>query len=463
MRRMNIAILTLLGLTAISALAGEAPPAAGAPREFNLPEKTVFALDNGMRVTMVPFGQLPKVSMVLRVRTGNLNEGDETWLADLAGALMQEGTTSLDSKAVNRRAAELGGGIGVSVGAETTSISISSLSDKETDAIALLADVVRHPALPESELERIRADFLRNLSIARVRPQGMAAVALNARLYGDHPFAAVYPSEDQLLRYGIDDIRRYYGSNFGAQRSHLFVSGRFDPDRMRAAVERHFADWAPGPEVYIDVPQPTRIGSLQVVDRPGAPQSTIVAAIPVIGVDDPHYSRLMMANDILGGAGFLSRLFQNLREDKGYTYGASTSTSNNFHSAIWRFSADVASEATGPSLSEFFSELRRIKEEPPDTAEMDRIRGYRGGIFVLANASRSGIIGTLAFMDFHDLPDTYLTEYLSRLEAVTGQEVNDMASGQWPVTGLSIVVVGDRALIDPQLADVEELAPYLAD
>jgi predicted Zn-dependent peptidase len=94
---------------------------------------------------------------------------------------------------------------------------------------------------------------------------------------------------------------------------------------------------------------------------------------------------------------------------------------------------------------------------------MDRIRGYRGGIFVLANASRGGIIGTLAFMDFHELPDSYLTEYLSRLDAVTAAQVNEVAESQWPVAEMTIVVVGDRSVIDGQLAELEELAPYLPD
>lgn len=443
--------------------AADKPPAPGAPRDFALPEKTSFVLDNGMKVTLVPFGQLPKVTMVLRVRAGNLNEGESTWLADVTGALMQEGTTSLDAKALNRRAAELGGSVGVSVGAETTSISISSLSEMESDALALLADVARHPALPADELDRIKADFVRDLSIARVRPQGMAAVAFNARMYGDHPFAKVYPSEEQLLAYSIDDVRTFYEQNFGARRSHLYVSGYFDPATMRTAVEQGFSDWKPGPGDYIDVPDPTRTASLQVIDRPGSPQSTLLVGIPVIDVTDPDYTRLVMANDILGGAGFLSRLFQNLREDKGYTYGASTGTSNNYRNAIWRFSADVATEATGPALSEFFRELRKIKTQPPAEEEMQRIRGYRGGIFVLANASRGGIIGTLGFMDFHGLPDTYLTEYLSRLGKVTPADVNTIASSQWPVDGMTIVVVGDRSVIDSQLAQVEELAPLLTD
>ena len=107
--------------------------------------------------------------------------------------------------------------------------------------------------------------------------------------------------------------------------------------------------------------------------------------------------------------------------------------------------------------------LDRIQHEPPDPVELERIRGYRGGVFVLANASRGGIIGTLAMMDFHDLPDTYLTEYLARMNRVTPEEVSAMARSQLPIEGMTVVVVGDRQVIEPQLAQVDELKTYLAD
>ena len=438
------------------------PPPAGVPKDFSLPDKIQFRLDNGMAVTMVPCGAVPKVSMALRVRTGNLNEGEDTWLADIAGRMMTEGAGDLDSAGLARRAAELGGSIGVSTGPESTTVSMGSV-EMETEALALLADVARRPWFPDSELERIRQDFLRNLSIAKVRPQAQASVAFNARIYGDHPFSVVFPEAEQLMGYTIEDVRRYYEGNFGARRSHLFVSGRFDAEAMRSAVKAQFGDWQAGPEVYIDVPDPIREGSLTVIDRPGAPQSTIVVGIPVIGVDDPDYTQLLMANSVLGGAGFLSRLFQNLREDKGWTYGPSTGTSNNYRSAVWQFSADVATEATGPSLREFFAELERLKREPPSEEELQRIRGYRGGIFVLQNASRTGVIGTLAFMDFHDLPDTYLTEYLARLAATTPEQVSAISRAQWPIEGMTMVVVGDRSVIDEQLAEVEQLNGLLSD
>lgn len=463
-------VLLAAGLLAGPAAAQEAeppahepvpPPAPGEPRDYALPEKTVFSLDNGIQVTMVPFGRVPKASILVRVRAGNLNEGEQTWLADFTGQLMQEGTETMDATALNRAAAMLGGSIGIGVGPETTTASFSALADKAPEAVALLAEVLRRPALPASELERIRRDFLRNLSIARSQPQGQASMAFYRQLYGDHPFAVVFPTEAQLAGYTIEDVRRFYRENFGARRTDIFISGRFDAEAMVAAIREHFGDWAPGPEPYIDIPHPTRKGSLTVVDRPGAPQSTVYVGIPVMDVTDPNYTELQFMNTMLGGGAFLARLMQNIREDKGYAYSPSSTMNAHYRDNIWIFTADVTTAATGPAMTELFREIRRIQTEPPPADEMARIRGYRGGIFVLANASPGGIIGTLAFMDFHGLPDSYLTEYLERLEAVTPADVNRVATEQLPVAGMTVVILGDRAAIDGQLAEVAPLEPYL--
>lgn len=443
--------------------APEAPPPAGTPKDFQLPEKTTFSLENGLQVTMVPWGSVPKVSLAMRVRAGNLNEGAATWLADLTGELMTEGAGQLDSAALAIRAAELGGAVSVATGPEMTTISMSSLADKSAEAVALLADVVRRPALPASELDRVRQDYLRSLSIARTRPGGQAAMAFYPALYGDHPFATVFPTDEQLDAYTIEDVRAYYEANFGARRSHLFVVGRFDPETMRAAVTARFEDWRVGPEVLINVPEPTRDGSLQIVDRPGSPQSTIYIGIPVIDVSHGDFARFQMVDGVLGGTGFLSRFYRNIREDKGYSYSPSSSVSSHYRDTVWSFNAEVATPATGATLTEFFKEVRRLQDESPPETELGLIRGYRGGIFVLRNASRGGIIGTLGYIDFHELPDTYLTEYLARMGRVTPEQVTAMAAQQLPLSGMTIVVVGDRTVIDAQLAEVEELAEYLTE
>ncbi len=460
----HLILTALLALALALGTAGAADiPPPGQPKDYQLPEKTEYMLENGMHVTLVPFGSVPKVSMVLSVRTGNLNEGEDTWLADLAGELMTEGAADMDSATLARKAAELGGAVGVSTGPETTRVSMGSLADKAPEAIALLADVARRPTFPESELDRIRQDFLRNLSIARTQPDGQAAMAFYPRIYGDHAFGRVYPTDEQLRGYTIDDVRAYHADNFGARRSHLYVTGQFDAAAVRDAISEQFADWDPGPEVMIDVPNPNDAGSLQIVDRPGAPQSTVMIGIPVMDISDPAYSEFQMTNSVLGGAGFLSRFFRNIREEKGYSYDPGSSSRGHYRDNLWVFSANLNTPDTGPALTEFFNEVRRLQTDPPADEELALIRGYRGGVFVLANASRGGIIGTLAMMDFHGLPDTYLTEYLARMNKVTPEEVSAMARSQLPIDGMTVVVVGDRDVIEPQLAEVEALKAYLTD
>ncbi|MGB5211223.1 MAG: pitrilysin family protein [Gammaproteobacteria bacterium] len=454
--------LTALALTS-TGFAAEAPPPVGQPKDYQLPTKTTFALDNGMQVTLVPFGSVPKVSIVLNIRSGNLNEGEDTWLADLAGELMTEGAADMDSAMLAQTAAELGGGIGVSTGAEMTSISMGSLSDQAPAAIALVAAVAQQPTFPEAELDRIRQDFLRNLSIARTQPNGQAAMAFYPRMYGDHAFSRIYPSNEQLLGYTIDDVKAYYQNNFGARRSHLYVTGQFDEGLVSEAIVEQFSNWLPGPEPLIDIPVPSTTGSLQIVDRPGSPQSTVLIGIPVMDITDPDYPEFQMTNSVLGGAGFLSRFFRNIREEKGYSYDPGSSTRGHYRDNVWVFRANINTPDTGAALQEFFDEIERLQQEPPAGDELALIRGYRGGIFVLANASRGGIISTLGMMDLHGLPDTYLTEYLSRMQQVTAEQVSAMAKSQLPVEGMTVVVVGDRSVIEPQLAEIDTLSDYFGE
>lgn len=458
-----VLMLSALMLATAGLAATVTPPPIGQPKDYQLPVKTTFTLNNGMRVTLVPFGSVPKVSIVLNIRTGNLNEGEDTWLADLTGELMTEGAGDMDSAQLARTAAELGGAIGVSTGAEMTSISMGSLADQAPEAIALVAAVAQYPTFPAAELDRIRQDFLRNLSIARTQPNGQAAMVFYPRLYGEHAFSRIYPSDEQLLSYTIDDVNAYYQANFGARRSHLYVTGQFDETTVSEAIVRQFSDWSPGPDPLIDIPIPSREGSLQIVDRPGSPQSTVLIGIPVIDVTNPDYPEFQMANSVLGGAGFLSRFFRNIREEKGYSYDPGSSTRSHYRDNVWVFTANVNTPDTGAALQEFFSEIEGLKQAPPTEDELALIRGYRGGVFVLANASRGGIISTLGMMDFNGLPDTYLTEYLSRMQQVTPEQISAMAESQLPVDGMTVVVVGDRKVIEPQLAEIEELKDYFVE
>jgi zinc protease len=442
-----------LGLTAAAI---EAPPAPGTPQKVTIPAKTRFALDNGLVATLVPFGEVPKVAVLARVRTGNLNEGGRTWLADLATDLLKEGTENYDARQLAEAAARMGGALSIGVGSETTTVSIDVLTEFGPDAVALVAEVLRRPTFPESELPRIKQDFLRGLAVSRSQPQALGSEAFNALLYPDHPFGTIFPTEDELASYTIDDVRGYYAENFGARRTRVYVGGVFDEPVMETAIRDAFGDWAEGPEVFIDVPAPVADAQGRFVDRPDAVQSNIILGLPVADPSSDDYTRLQFTNSLFGAAGFLSRLVQNIREEKGYAYSPGSGMSSHYRDTIWQASANVDTPSTGPALTEIFAELRRLQDEPPSDREMELIRNYRTGVFTLANASRGGVLGTIAFMDFHGLPDSWLEDYVPRFRAVTAEEVQETAKEYLRLDEMTLVVVGDGEQVREQLREVPE-------
>ncbi len=459
-RRMKGILLTVAAAAVRAAPAGsvEAPPAPGTPKNVSIPAKTRFELDNGLRATLVPFGEVPKVAVLARVRTGNLNEGGRTWLADLATDLFKEGTENYDARSLAEAAARMGGALSIGVGAETTTVSIDVLAEYGPDAVALVAEVLRRPTFPESELPRIRQDFARSLAVSRSQPQALGAEACAALIYPDHSFGRIFPTEAELASYTLEDIKAYYADNFGARRTRVYVSGVFDEAAMEAAVREAFDDWAAGPEVFTDPPTAVAEAQGRFVDRPEAVQSNVILGLPVPDPSSPDYTRLQFTNSLFGAAGFLSRLIQNIREDKGYAYSPGSGISSHYRDAVWRASANVDTASTGPALTEIFHELRRLRDEPLTDREMELIRNYRTGVFTLANASRGGVLGTIAFMDFHGLPDSWLEEYVDRFRAVTADEVQVTARQFLDSDRMTLVVVGDGAQVRQQLAEVPEAA-----
>lgn len=440
--------------------ARETPPPGGPPVPFTLPAKARFALPNGLQATLVPFGTLPKVTVTVLVRTGNLNEGDKTWLADITGELMREGTATLDGSALARATARMGGALSVGVGADQTTIAADVLSEFGSELVQLLADVTMAPRLPDSELPRIQQDFERNLAISRTQPQALANEAFAAAIYGDHPYGHSYPTPEQLAGYTIDDVRAYHAANFGAARTEVLVAGKFDPEGMRKAIETAFGKWAHGPEPLVNVPKTDAAPQLRLIARPGAPQTTLYLGLPTIDPSQPDYTRLSVTNMLLGGF-FSSRITRNLREDKGYTYSPASIVASHYRTASWVQTADVTTAVSGPALVEIFHEIERLRAEPPDAAELARVQSYATGTFVLGNASRGGLIGQLAFLELHGLPDSYLSDYVTRVQAVTPEDVRDTAQKYLDPARMSLVVVGDLDVVKPQLEAVPELAPLL--
>ena len=453
MRRLMLSAVMCAALVAPVSAQKQDPPAPGTPKDFTLPAPTRVTLPNGLKITMVQYGAIPKAQVVLSVAAGNVEEtASEVWLADVTTALMTEGTTKRSGAQLALAAARMGGSIGTSAGPVRASVGGEVLSEFAADMVRLVAEVAQTPALPASELERIRADKLRQLALQKSAPQGMAEAKFAEVTYGDHPHGRYFPTEAALGGYTIDQVRRFHETTFSAARSRLYVVGRFDQAAVERAAREAFGTWKAGTASDPPRAKPTSARVVHLVDKPGAVQSTLIVGVPVIDPSHPDWLPLEVTNTLLGGY-FSSRVTANIREAKGYTYSPYSSITAHPGDAYWAQHADVTTAVTGASLKEIFNEIDRLQAEAPPEAELDAVRNYQAGSFVFQNSQRGGISGQLQFLDQYGLPDDYLTGYVGRVRAVTPAKVQEMATKYIDDTRATIVVVGDKKVVEGQVSE----------
>ena len=446
--------MTGLAATAPVLAQKQAPPEGAPAKAFTVPAHESYTLANGMKVTLVPYGIIPKVTVSLAVDAGGINEGsNHAGVADLTADLMKEGTVMLTSEQLAEEAARMGSALDVAASADQTIAQLDVLSEFGPDAVRLLSDVLQHPRLPESELARLKNDMLRQIAVRGSRPQVVALMRFRKILYGDHPYGTVLPTDADVKKITLQDVKDYYGSNFSAQRSHLYVAGQFEAAAVKKAIAENFSRWSKGTARVEHLPslKPQRV--LDVTDRAGAPQSTLLLGLPVPPPNSPDSIPLGVTNALLGGS-FNSRITSNIREQKGYTYSPRSEISRRYHDAYWAESADVTTQYTGASLKEIFGEIDRLKSEPPSAAELKGIQSYISGLFVIQNSSRGALIGQLQYVDFQGLGEDYLKTYVAKVSSVTPAEVQKMTGQYIKPQEMTIVVVGDKSKI------TEQLAPY---
>jgi zinc protease len=452
MKKLGLLAIAGILLGAAPAVAQkQTPPEGGPAKAFTVPVNETYTLPNGLKVTLVPYGIIPKAAISLSVDAGEINEGStRVGVAGLTTDLMKEGTEKQSAQQVAEAAARMGSTLDVRAGKDQTKLAIDVLQEFAPDAVRLLAEVAQLPRLPQSELDRLKNDALRQIALQNSQPQTIALVRFRKILYGDHPYATVVATEADIKKLTIQDVKDFYAGNFGAQRAHLYVAGIFDAAAVKKAIAESFGSWSKGPARLENVPVLKPQHVLDVTDRPGAPQSTLIVGLPVPPATSPDAVPLGVTNALLGGS-FNSRITANIREQKGYTYSPRSEISRRYHDGYWAETADVTTQYTGPSLKEIFGEIARMQKEPVSDAELKGIQNYLSGIFVIQNSNRSALIGQLENVDFQGLGENYLKTYVFKVNAVTPAVVQKMTQSYIKPEEMTIVVVGDKSKISEQL------------
>jgi zinc protease len=452
---LRFCFLFSLACCLISGQQKEQAPAGGPPKPFHLAQTEDFTLENGMKVTLVPYGIVPRVAVRAYVDTGAINEAaNQVWLSRLTGLLMKEGTKTRSAQQIADQAADAGGRLEIAAGVDSTSVGGVALSDHAAPFIELVADVIQNPSLPAAEVPRLKANLARELAVAKTEPDELARQRFLQTMFPDSPYGRTLPSESDLQSYTTENAQSFYRDNFGAQRTHLYVAGKLHSG-LREEIQKAFDGWPKGPpppKISVD---PVKAHSFALIDRPGAPQSTLYMGLPVAAPNNSDYIPLDVANALLGGS-FSSRITSNIREQKGYTYSPFSQIATRTHLAYWVEIADVTTSVTGPSIKEIRSEIDRLRKEPPPEHELKGIQSYLAGLFVLRNTiSPDAVIGQLHFTDSQGLSRSFLEEYVEKVMAVKPQDIQGITEKYLVPDKMAIVIVGDKAKISDQVKPFE--------
>ena len=432
-------------------------PTLGPPPAVSLPPIITRELPNGLKLMIVEHHELPVADFVLVVESGGtIDPAAKTGLSNLTAAMLTEGTSSRSSLEIADQAAFLGVGLNASSSWDASTISLHTPTSELDSALALFADVSLNPSFPQDEFERIRKDRLTSLLQLKDRPTAIANQAYAAILYGTgHPYGRqLIGSEASVQGLTTADLQSFYRSNFVPNNSTLIIVGDVNPAQIEAKIRALFGSWQRGTVTPVSFPQPPAAGvtTIYLIDKPGAAQSSF--RIGSIGVprSTSDYFALSVLNTILGGS-FTSRLNQNLREERGYTYGAGSVFDMRRSAGPFTASAEIVGEKTDSALIEFMKELNAIRNTV-SAPELSKAKRYMQlGLPGDFETTRQ-IANALIPVALYDLPLDYYNNYVQNIERVTQADVQRVARQYVNPGSLAIVVVGDRKSIEQGLKAV---------
>ncbi|MBX3294289.1 MAG: insulinase family protein [Acidobacteria bacterium] len=428
------------------------PPEPLEPVPFGVPAAFRTTMPNGLRVVIVDDERIPLCNYRLVFLTGDANEPrNEIGINSALASMLTEGTENYSSRELAEKIERLGASLSASSNDDFTVISASALSMYSADIIELMSEVVFAPTFPENELDLYRRNTIEGLKFQRSQPPFLANEQVARLLYGEHPYSTVSPKPADIERLNREALAAARRREFLPNNAVFIAVGDVRKDELMLQLEDHLGDWEAGDRHVHDFPSaPVRTAkTLTIVDRPGSAQANIVIANRTIPRNHKDYFPLLVMNQVLG-AGASSRVFMNLREEKGYTYGAYTRLDTKRFDGSIEATAEVRTAVTGDSLKEFFYELNRIRDERVLEEEIDDAKNYLTGVFPIRAETQEGLTSLIVSQEIYGLPHDYLETYRENIEAVTADEIQRVANEYIRPSEMAIVTVGDAAEILPQ-------------
>jgi len=433
-----------------------------------LPRAEEATLANGLKVVLLPAHKLPTFNMQLVVLSGGLSDKpDYRGLASFTATLLREGTTKRASKDIAEQIDALGALLSATSGLSsmTSTVSTSGLVENFDQALDLFADVIRNPTFPQAEVDKYKTRTLAQLQFQRSSPQFLAAEQFNKAIYGaSHPASLAAAPPESLKKLTSKDLADFHSTYYRPNNAIIAIVGDVTLKEVVPKLEKAFGDWrkADVPAVAIP-PAPEQSSSkIYLIDRPGSVQTVIQLGTLGIERTSPDYFSVLLANRVLGG-GPSGRLFLNLREDKGYTYGAYSSFGGSKFRGVWGASSEVRTDVTEGAMKEFMYEFNRLRTDVVPAEELENAKRAIIGSFALSLEQPASLLQNIITQKLYNLPADYWDTYPQKVSAITAADVQKAAQKYLDMDHLHVVAVGDAAKARQILAKYGKVELYDAE
>lgn len=430
------------------------PPVPGPAPVIRIGDYQSFTLENGLKVIVVENSRVPVVSVQLTLDIEPVHEGNATGYAEMSGTLMRAGTKTRNKQQIDQEIDF----IGASLSTYSTGIYASSLKKHFGKLMELFTDVLYNPVFPVDELEKLKQQSISGLATVKTNPGAMVSNISSVLYYGsEHPYGSV-TTEESVSNIHIDKCKDYYHTYFRPNVAYLVFVGDISTEEVKNITKKYFAEWKPAevPKPKYNIPQVPSGNLVAFADRTGAVQSTIRVGYPVdMKPGAPDAIKASVMNGILGGS-FSGRLNMNLREDKGYTYGARSSFSTDPLVGSFYASTEVRNSVTDTTLNEIIKEINLMRNEPVDDEILNLAKNFMTGTFARSLESPRTIAQFALNIEMYKLPKDYYATYLEKLSKVTSADVQAMAKKYLLADNLYVIIAGNRQEVS------ESLRPFSA-
>jgi predicted Zn-dependent peptidase len=432
--------------------------------QVKLPKAQEATLKNGLRVVLLENHKVPTVSMQMVILSGGLSDpANQRGLASFTASLLREGTQTRTSRQIAEQVDALGATLNASSGlsAFTTNVNASGLTENLDELLDIFADVVRTPVFPKEEVEKFKTRQLSQLQAQRAVPQFLAAERFQRAIYGEHPGALVAPSAESIRALTTENLVAFHAQNFLPNNSILAIVGDVTMKDILPKLEREFGDWKSGKAVNTTIATVQKPGASKIylIDRPGSVQTVLQLGTLGIERTSPDYFGMLVMNRIFGG-GPSGRLFMNLREDKGYTYGAYSSFGGSKFPGTVLASSEVRTDVTEGAMKEFMYEINRMRDEKVSDTDLENAKRALIGGFALSLEQPQSLLQNIITQKLYDLPADYWDTYPQRVMAINADDVQNIAKKYLDTGHLQIVAVGDASKVRTSLAKYGTIEVY---